>query len=139
MTISLQGLSDSVVASRLEIGQQLRKARQELLIAMKDPFLELKSSAASTERAAKSFFAKFEAASKNANLVSRSQSIVDSLHFEEMQIRQSQIPQAYEQTNNWIFQEGKGIFRKWLESLTGVFWISGKAGSGKSMLSLANA
>lgn len=59
-----------------------------------------------------------------------------SLRFEEMYFRQSQIKQSYPNTFNWIFEPGEehSSFKAWLLSDQPLFWVNGKAGSGKSTL-----
>jgi hypothetical protein len=59
--------------------------------------------------------------------------IIDSLRFQDMHLRKDAIPLTYRKTFEWIFDE-KHRFRSWLELGNGMFWISGKAGSGKSTL-----
>jgi ABC-type thiamine transport system ATPase subunit len=51
-----------------------------------------------------------------------------------MDNREERILEAHEKTFRWIFKDSP--FKHWLESKTGsnLFWISGKAGSGKSTL-----
>jgi hypothetical protein len=67
-------------------------------------------------------------------------SLLESLRFETMTFRHEAIPDAHKRTFEWIFEDSKsphkswGSFCKWLESGTGVFWINGKPGSGKSTL-----
>jgi len=67
-------------------------------------------------------------------------SLLESLRFETMTFRHEAIPDAHKRTFEWIFEDTKsprkswGSFCEWLESGTGVFWINGKPGSGKSTL-----
>ncbi|KAL2074233.1 hypothetical protein VTL71DRAFT_8011 [Oculimacula yallundae] len=69
-----------------------------------------------------------------------SQSIIESLHYPTRTVRHETIPEAHMQTFEWIFQDpvvgGKpwSDFGNWLETGNGIYWISGKAGSGKSTL-----
>ena len=66
--------------------------------------------------------------------------ILASLWFRTMNIRECQVKEAYRNTCSWIFQDPKAHqkpwsnFRKWLEQERGCYWISGKAGCGKSTL-----
>lgn len=74
--------------------------------------------------------------------------VIDSLMFPNMDDRGQQIPKAYEKTFQWIFDPNKNIrldqtiqqdegtgFAEWLEGDdTSIYWITGKAGSGKSTL-----
>lgn len=63
-----------------------------------------------------------------------SQRILDSLAFDEMEDREDQIHKQYHSTFSWGFDETQTPFKTWLSDMDGVFWISGKAGSGKSTL-----
>ncbi|KAK4949738.1 hypothetical protein LTR10_011580 [Elasticomyces elasticus] len=71
--------------------------------------------------------------------------VLTSLHFENMVDRESRIVTAHESTFCWVFQnleaqeqESKSPrwsnLRQWLESDDQLYWITGKAGSGKSTL-----
>src|ERR1700761_6228839 len=60
-------------------------------------------------------------------------SILQSLYFKQMKERRSSIPEAHSKTFEWIFDD-LTEFEKWLQSANGMFWIAGKAGSGKSTL-----
>ena len=66
--------------------------------------------------------------------------LLDSLWFAEIDIRQENIADAHKKTFGWIFdQSGRAVlpwnnFVAWLENGEGIYWISGKAGSGKSTL-----
>ncbi|KAJ0115843.1 hypothetical protein J7T55_004012 [Diaporthe amygdali] len=76
-----------------------------------------------------------------ANTISAEQEVLTSLHYKVMKTRYESIPEAYQQTFDWIFKASrsssvgsKTTFRSWLKSKSGIFWITGKAGSGKSTL-----
>lgn len=66
--------------------------------------------------------------------------ILNSLHFETRQSRQSDISDTENRTFEWIFHDYHGPlnqrvgFRKWLQFGDEIYWISGKAESGKSVL-----
>lgn len=62
------------------------------------------------------------------------QLLLQSLFFRTMEVRYAQIPKTHEQTFRWIFEDDISPFCSWLRSDGGIFWISGKAGSGKSTL-----
>ncbi|KAL8710650.1 MAG: hypothetical protein Q9220_004874 [cf. Caloplaca sp. 1 TL-2023] len=69
---------------------------------------------------------------------------LDSLFFPEINSRLEQIPEAFKQTCRWIFdtparkqqrrRQLRYNFHEWLSSGKGIYWISGKPGSGKSTL-----
>ena len=60
--------------------------------------------------------------------------LLNSLHFAERQSREHQLRNfdAKEETFQWIWSSSS--FVEWLSSQDGVYWISGKPGSGKSIL-----
>jgi len=64
--------------------------------------------------------------------------ILKSLHFNQIKERHSDIRDAHKKTFEWIFQPNSGVnFVPWLTSSNvtdGIYWITGKAGSGKSTL-----
>jgi hypothetical protein len=62
-----------------------------------------------------------------------------SLAFEEMNSREGKIHEAHEDTFDWVFDydrfdTNKAAFCKWLHGTDRLFWICGKAASGKSTL-----
>ena len=79
-------------------------------------------------------FASLECLRKKAHEASAFMMILNSLRFSEMPARHIEIPPAYAQTNRWILEECDSRFRAWLVGGSRVFWINGKAGSGKSTL-----
>jgi hypothetical protein len=66
--------------------------------------------------------------------------ILRSLDFPSMQSRQLGIPEAHSKTFEWIYSEPMlegspwSNFSKWLRKGHGIYWVNGKAGSGKSTL-----
>jgi hypothetical protein len=66
--------------------------------------------------------------------------LLDKLSFEEMFDRQGRIPDAFPDTFQWVFEDPKDpekpwdSFSSWLTRGEGVYWITGKAGSGKSTM-----
>lgn len=65
---------------------------------------------------------------------------LDRLRYPGMQDRQERIAKAYEETFQWIWEDRIysekrwSNFIEWLESDSQLYWITGKAGSGKSTL-----
>ena len=69
---------------------------------------------------------------------------IDQLRYPRMDDRHGRIAKAYEKTFQWVFQDeadgprcrqsNGSNFRRWLESNSQIYWITGKAGSGKSTL-----
>lgn len=66
--------------------------------------------------------------------------LMKSLWFPEMLLRQESIHDNYEGTFQWIYHPPRDVdrpwdsFSKWLTEGRGIYWITGKAGSGKSTL-----
>ena len=66
--------------------------------------------------------------------------ILESLYFPEIHARQEEIADAHKDTFKWVFEHAESRlcpwhnFAKWLESGSRTYWVSGKAGSGKSTL-----
>ncbi|KAM0798606.1 hypothetical protein BDR22DRAFT_951815, partial [Usnea florida] len=66
--------------------------------------------------------------------------LLESLYFPDIHARQEGIEEAHKKTFGWIFEKPNDQIRPWhdfihwLESGHGTYWISGKAGSGKSTL-----
>lgn len=73
-----------------------------------------------------------------------SQAVVSSLHFETITERYEGIAEAHRQTFDWIFEpmidhedpgeDAWSDYVQWLRKGNGLYWIHGKAGSGKSTL-----
>ena len=72
--------------------------------------------------------------------IANEERVLRSLKFDEWKRRFTTIDKAHKQTFEWIFEDPddsplpKTHFKMWLKSQDGIYWISGKAGSGKSTL-----
>jgi adenylate kinase len=67
------------------------------------------------------------------------QRLLASLKFDEMAFRHDRIPKAARDTFEWVYRatesgEAWSSFVAWLQGDDGVYWITGKPGSGKSTL-----
>jgi hypothetical protein len=66
--------------------------------------------------------------------------ILESLRYATMSQRFDEVSEAYQKTFNWIFDETTDRqvpwtnFADWLQNGDGLYWLKGKAGSGKSTL-----
>ena len=66
--------------------------------------------------------------------------LIESLYFPDMHAREEGMDEAHDDTFEWIFDKPSNEVRPWhnfidwLEEGHGTYWISGKAGSGKSTL-----
>jgi hypothetical protein len=72
--------------------------------------------------------------SEQSAATATSTEILKSLQFPLMHDRYSLIHERHPETFSWIFESAASLFKTWLEQDSGAFWISGKAGSGKSTL-----
>ena len=67
--------------------------------------------------------------------------IIESLNFHMISTRRENIAESYPRTFDWLFEDGgpsddgsKTSFVQWLRTGNGIYWVSGRAGSGKSTL-----
>ncbi|KAI8959655.1 hypothetical protein F5Y11DRAFT_297789 [Daldinia sp. FL1419] len=60
--------------------------------------------------------------------------IQGSLYVPEGDRRMEEIEDKFEDTFDWIYDQPDSGFAEWLQNGTGLFWINGKPGSGKSTL-----
>ena len=94
------------------------------------------------EVALKSMSAHLTALISNFNELSRELRVVESLLFTTISERQRRITEAHPRTYDWLFEEANikasespGVsVLDWLRTGNGTYWVSGKAGSGKSTL-----
>ncbi|KAM0511307.1 hypothetical protein ACHAPE_009973 [Trichoderma viride] len=67
--------------------------------------------------------------------IQKRETILQTLNFDQLHERELAVGEAHEGTATWIFDESKPTkFVKWLQKSNGMYWITGKAGSGKSTL-----
>ncbi|KAL9094047.1 MAG: hypothetical protein Q9165_003717 [Trypethelium subeluteriae] len=77
------------------------------------------------------------ASMRRADMVNQ---VLSSLDFEDMEFRHDAVAEAHSRTFSWILEEDRPNempevgFLNWLRSDSGIYWISGKPGSGKSTL-----
>ncbi|KAI8955798.1 hypothetical protein F4801DRAFT_176095 [Xylaria longipes] len=81
---------------------------------------------------------------KDIAILVREQTFLRSLDFVSRRYRYEDIPEAYKRTFEWILnpskeigegkEEQRSLLIQWLRHSNGTFWLSGKAGSGKSTL-----
>lgn len=76
---------------------------------------------------------KFSSFRDTADAKEAKKKLFRSLKYESMNQRKNQINQAYEKTLSWALSSDS-LIRKWLISNEKLFWITGKAGSGKITL-----
>ncbi|KAI0871317.1 hypothetical protein GGS24DRAFT_471965 [Hypoxylon argillaceum] len=65
----------------------------------------------------------------------KQKSILQSLYFSQLKDREFAVADAHKNTLEWIFKPTSSTnFVEWLQEGNGIYWIAGKAGSGKSTL-----
>ncbi|KAI3327824.1 hypothetical protein HD806DRAFT_335790 [Xylariaceae sp. AK1471] len=65
----------------------------------------------------------------------KQKSILQGLYFSQLKDREFAIAEAHRNTLEWIFQRSSSTnYVKWLQEDNGIYWVAGKAGSGKSTL-----
>ncbi|PVH70505.1 hypothetical protein DL98DRAFT_472603, partial [Cadophora sp. DSE1049] len=70
--------------------------------------------------------------------IAEEQALLKSLSFKTQPVRQTSIPEHHQKTFGWVYQSGIGTPKvatcvaEWLRGSNGLFWVSGKPGSGKS-------
>ena len=62
----------------------------------------------------------------------RAYRITKSLWFPDLLARRDAIASAHQETFEWVFSRSDSELLQWLHTGTGLFWVCGKAGSGKS-------
>ncbi|KAL1851056.1 hypothetical protein Daus18300_012665 [Diaporthe australafricana] len=82
---------------------------------------------------------KMQSLSLSEQHVAKQQVMLESLTFDSRPVRHAQIVTAHEKTFQWALKTGLDQSRgpgigDWLRNGKGVFWVSGKPGSGKSTL-----
>jgi len=83
--------------------------------------------------------ADIEQALQQMESLARQISILESLHFDDTLRREDDIAEAFGGTYTWAFSAKASPLSSWLRNGTGIFWISGKPGSGKSTFMKAMA
>ncbi|ROW04506.1 hypothetical protein VMCG_05045 [Cytospora schulzeri] len=65
----------------------------------------------------------------------KKEKILRTLHYDQLWDREYSITDAHTKTFQWIFGAHSAFkFREWLQEESGIYWITGKPGSGKSTL-----
>lgn len=110
--------------------QQLQVVSDKL-----NEIMEKAGMAANAATECRSLAAKLLFHAQNNERIMTERNVLAALHFDSMRARESDIPAPHSETLEWIFRKDQGcsLFH-WLSSGDGMFWIAGRAGSGKSTL-----
>jgi len=117
-----------VLNSKVEIMETLRRQETSSSTTLHSQQLTLSRLFANLEKRDRASNTQDEAKETQKRLA-----IIDSLRFPDIRLRKDAIELTYRKTFEWIFDE-QCEFKRWLELGNDIFWISGKAGSGKSTL-----
>jgi hypothetical protein len=135
--LKLQQISEDGQKLSAETGKELRQARDEARRVFAGLGYQVDVVRASVETIAASqsaMKAAIDNLDRTATMAETSIMILQSLLFPRMNDRRVLIHESYPKTFSWIFEASASPFQTWLEKGTGAFWVSGKAGSGKSTL-----
>lgn len=127
---ALQGLSDQQLELNLQSRDNLEILKEEILLTSK----------ASDQVFAASLDSKLYALVQEAKLRAEECDLLRALSFDGMQNREDNIADAHLKTFKWMVDDNDrgnkpgSSFMNWLKQGSGVYWVAGKAGCGKSCL-----
>jgi hypothetical protein len=122
------------LSRQVSAGLQLEEERSNEYKAQTANLQEFISHVTLQSQASENARKMLERLSQQAEKERKTTEILKSLTFSQMQLKVGKIEEAHERTFTWIFDGDSSPFREWLARGTGVFWVNGKAGSGKSTL-----
>ncbi|KAK5122970.1 hypothetical protein LTR85_003536 [Meristemomyces frigidus] len=134
MLLSIRQLSEASQNMQLQNATRLQDLKEDLLNTLTDPIHNASAQYEWLQQSFDTVLARLDDMCRSASTIAESKALLDSLRFKEMPMRYIQIPVAYAHTYGWILRSSRTPFKAWLEKSSGVFWISGTAGSGKSTL-----
>lgn len=128
MNVALQNLIYSHNSMKINSANSLLELKESLLVASRD--------AEKNRQELKVLFSRLSDIAEHGKKLAAEQAFLETLKFTRMRDRHASIVEAHERTFDWIFDESiaKTNFSNWLRSRAGIYWITGKAGSGKSTL-----
>ncbi len=135
LTIICSNQQSSIVSTLNSLGNNdLNTMKSEILSA-----IQQSQSRKSPETTSNDLPRRLETLAAKVMALSKEQHILGGLHFWAMRMREASITEAHERTFEWIFEDqpvsGPQVnFKEWLSYGDGIYWIAGKAGSGKSTL-----
>ncbi|KAL8792905.1 MAG: hypothetical protein Q9195_004482 [Heterodermia aff. obscurata] len=73
---------------------------------------------------------------KQQEQTTRHERFLESLRFDDIHVRENEVSESHLKTFNWVYDDDGehpwDSLKAWLELGQGIYWINGKAGSGKS-------
>ena len=125
---TLMRIEDNQKSSGSRLARHLLDLKREVISAAQDTTLQ-------DDR---EFVEKLRTAQKLATVELPQETILTSLRYSEMEYRQRSITPHVHPAYDWIFEEenaGQKVrYNSWLNKGDGIFWVTGKIGSGKSTL-----
>ena len=135
LTIICSNQQSSIVSTLNSLGNNdLNEMKSEILSA-----IQQYQSRKPPENTSNDLPERLETLAVKVKTLSKEQHILGGLHFWAMRIREASITEAHARTFEWIFEDQPVLrprvkFKEWLSDGNGIYWIAGKAGSGKSTL-----
>lgn len=124
----------------LKVFREMRRDFQDFVSEAESQMNEIKEHVTDQEQQTRNLIRDLDLGEQQRRNVDR---VLESLAFDTMNTRQEEIHDAYSNTFKWIFHpDPKAVrpwidFVKWLKAGERIYWINGKAGSGKSTVRLA--
>ena len=135
LTIICSNQQSSIVSTLNSLGNNdLNEMKSEILSA-----IQQYQSRKPPENTSNDLPERLETLAVKVKALSKDQQILGGLHFWGMRMREAGITEAHARTFEWIFEDQPVLrpqvkFKEWLSHGSGIYWIAGKAGSGKSTL-----
>ena len=135
LTIICSNQQSSIVTTLNNLGNgDLNEMKSEILSA-----IQQYQSSKPPENISNDLPERLETLAVKVKALSKEQHILGGLHFWAMKLREASITEAHTRTFEWIFEDQAVLrpqvkFVEWLSDGNGIYWIAGKAGSGKSTL-----
>jgi hypothetical protein len=135
--VKFQDLRTWMKSNHIENGSALLRVRAEFQLKVDDLRHDLQNHSSRMQRGFNDLHARhdeLQAAINRYEFDNKIAGIMRSLCFANMEYRRFSIAESHRKTFEWSFDENASPFQNWLVRGDGIFWISGKAGSGKSTL-----
>jgi len=140
----LRGLTAASKSLRLDLEAALEDAKIQLMAEVQAQLVVMKNFIAASnhdQTCSKHYYdllgslpSTIHRLVQEAQKIKTSEQILKNMRSEGITHREGDIKDAHAKTFMWIFEDDTTSFKRWLTSDDGVFWINGKAGSGKSTL-----
>ncbi|KAI1337287.1 hypothetical protein F5Y15DRAFT_158196 [Xylariaceae sp. FL0016] len=134
--IELQDSEASITERLRDIRVDIQALLEKLEVDIKgDASQEPRSeSAVSKDQSIQQVMTMFKSLQGETITAKKQQRLLTSLNFKSIRRRELTIKKAHAETFKWLFSPPTDDFAEWLRSGQGIYWICGKAGSGKSTL-----